>query len=391
MVRKRSSLLIPTFKKWSRLQRTLLGLKPLAPVKRTAAQKAASAARALQAATPAALARKSSPVRKPVAVRKPGVVCRPGGPKTLRPSALGAGDCRHLTFFAKPDGAAAMIRLSYALYWPKHADLASLPLMVMLHGCQQTVQDFAAGSRMNRLADKEGFAVLYPQQSRTRQSHRCWRWFQPDDRGGCLEADALALLIRDVLAQQPILDESRVYVAGLSAGAGMAALLALRHPETIAAVAMHSGPVVGDALDVRAGLRTMKQGATGEVAALVAPFANTDNTIRLPAMVLHGKEDAVVAPRNAQQLVEQFLHVNQLAGASPTSVKSMADGKTGAYRRTDYVRGRKTLVRWCELDHVGHAWSGGDEALKFNTRGGPDASVLIWRFVSAHRRTLAPV
>ncbi|MYZ45238.1 PHB depolymerase family esterase [Achromobacter sp. KS-M25] len=380
MARKRSSLLIPTLKKWSRLQRTLLGLGPLAPVKRSATRKKPlGGSRTLLAPKPTAL------------VRKPGVVRRPVGPKTLRPSALGAGDCRHMTFFAKPEGAAAMVRLSYALYWPKHADLANLPLMVMLHGCQQTVQDFAAGSRMNRLADKEGFAVLYPQQSRTRQSHRCWRWFQPDDRGGCLEADALAMLIHEVLAQHPLLDGSRVYVAGLSAGAGMAALLALRHPETIAAVAMHSGPVVGDALDVRAGLRTMKQGAEGEVAALVAPYANTANAIRLPAMVLHGKEDAVVAPRNAHQLVEQFLHVNQLTGAKPTSVKSLADGKTGAYRRTDYVKGRKTLVRWCELAHVGHAWSGGDEALKFNTRSGPDASVLIWRFVSAHRRTLAPV
>lgn len=381
---RRSFSLMPSLARWSRLQRALLGLGPTRPKVARAPRKKAAAPSSPKPASALASARKATPSR----VGKP-------RRKTPEQVALGAGESQSLAMYAKPPGANVHVRLSYTLYWPQSADAVAkatssqapaLPVMVMLHGCQQTVLDFATGTRMNRLADKHGFVVVYPQQARTRQSHRCWRWFQPDDAGGALEADALAILIQDILARHPALDPSRVYAAGLSAGAGMAALLALRHPTLIAALAMHSGPVVGDAQNVRGGLRTMQQGSETDAVDLIKGYLGQADSLDLPTLILHGARDAVVAPRNARQLVRQFLFVNGLDPAWPASTTLLAQGNAQAYRRHDYTQGRQTRVRWCELDRVEHAWSGGDEGVKFHTRSGPDASLLIWRFVSVHRR-----
>ncbi|WZB68490.1 PHB depolymerase family esterase [Achromobacter xylosoxidans] len=120
-------------------------------------------------------------------------------------------------------------RLTFARYTPPAAPRQGMPLVVMLHGCRQTALAFARGSRMNQWADAGGFMVLYPQQSMTRQVQRCWRWFQPDALHGGAEADLIAALIRAEVARHG-LDPQRVYIAGLSAGAGMAALVAMRHP-----------------------------------------------------------------------------------------------------------------------------------------------------------------
>ena len=114
-----------------------------------------------------------------------------------------------------------------------------MPLVVMLHGCQQSVDEFAQGTRMNLLADKHGFAVLYPEQSLRAHAHGCWHWYEDTDRAGRGEVNAVASLV-DALVDEHGFDASRVYVAGLSAGAGLASLLALHHPDRFAAVALHS-------------------------------------------------------------------------------------------------------------------------------------------------------
>ena len=131
-------------------------------------------------------------------------------------------------------------RLAFARYIPPGVPRQGMPLVVMLHGCRQTALSFAQGSRMNQWADAAGFMVLYPQQSMARQVQRCWRWFQPDALHGGGEADLIAALVRSEVGRHG-LDPTRVYIAGLSAGAGMAALVALRHPQLVAALAMHSG------------------------------------------------------------------------------------------------------------------------------------------------------
>src|SRR5690606_32636793 len=139
----------------------------------------------------------------------------------------------------------------------------------------------ALGSRMNRLADSKGFVVVYPQQTRRVQALRCWRWFQPDAAHGFAEADAIADLVRAVVMRHK-LDASRVYVAGLSAGAGMAGLAALRHPQLFAAVAMHSGAILGEAHNPGEGVRAMRRGTLQDPTGLIEPLVN--NTKRFPGM-----------------------------------------------------------------------------------------------------------
>ena len=277
-------------------------------------------------------------------------------------------------------------RLSFARYTPPAAPRQGMPLVVMLHGCRQTALAFARGSRMNQWADAGGFMVLYPQQSLARQVQRCWRWFQPDAQHGGGEADLIAALIRAEVARHG-LDPQRVYIAGLSAGAGMAALVALRHPALIAALAMHSGPVVGDAHTAAAGLHAMRRGSLKPVLPLLRDVADAAVfRLGMPAMILHGQMDPAVAPRNARQLFEQFRAVNGLAEDEPTVERVLGLGTERAYRRVDMLRNRKAVLRLCEISRIEHAWSGGDAAVRYHARGGPDASALIWRFFQGHRR-----
>lgn len=278
-------------------------------------------------------------------------------------------------------------RLSYGLYLPANrAEMTGLPLVVMLHGCHQSHLDFARGTRMNRLADAQGFVVVYPQQATRMQSQRCWRWFRPTPHHGLAEADAIADLAQHVVAQHG-LDASRVYVAGLSAGAGMAALVALRHPHWFAAVGMHSGAVAGDAQTVSAGLQTMRRGSTGDVAAQAARLLVGERPFPgMPAIILHGERDAAVAPRNASQLTQQFLALNQMDAGRMRPARVLAQGSPNEYVRKDYLRGSKAWVRVCQVQSLGHAWSGGDPEVKYHARLGPDASALMWRFFRMHRR-----
>ncbi|AOU92714.1 hypothetical protein LMG7053_05326 [Achromobacter ruhlandii] len=264
-----------------------------------------------------------------------------------------------------------------------------MPVVVMLHGCRQTALAFARGSRMNQWADAGGFMVLYPQQSMTRQVQRCWRWFQPDAQHGGAEADLIAALIQAEVARHG-LDPERVYIAGLSAGAGMAALVALRHPALIAALAMHSGPVVGDANNAAAGLHTMRRGSIKALPQLLQEVADPAVFhLGMPAMILHGQMDPAVAPRNARQLFEQFRAVNGLGAEVPTVERVLGLGTEKAYRRVDLLRNRKTVLRLCEITRVEHGWSGGDASVRYHARSGPDASALIWRFFQGQRRVAA--
>ena len=183
------------------------------------------------------------------------------------------------------------------------------------------------------------------------------------------------------------LDPERVYIAGLSAGASMAALVALRHPTLIAAVAMHSGPVVGDAHTAAAGLSTMRRGSVKPLLPLVQSVADPAVfQLGMPAMILQGQMDPAVAPRNAKQLFEQFRALNGLGAEDLPVERVLGLGTEKAYRRVDLVRGRKTVLRLCEITRVEHAWSGGDASVRYHARSGPDASALIWRFFQGQRR-----
>ncbi len=370
MARSFSSLFFKAAKKITRLQRTAMRMAAPKPARKraTAARKTAASAtagRAVKTARPAGTA---------------------GAGRAAAPEAasLGAGRWEASRQFTDKTGR----RLAFARYTPAcaTATAAGMPLVVMLHGCRQTAEAFARGSRMNQWADAGDFMVLYPQQSLARQVQRCWRWFQPDDDHGGAEADLIAALIRSEVVRHG-LDPERVYVAGLSAGAGMAALVALRHPSLIAAVAMHSGPVVGDAHNAGNGLSTMRRGSIKALAPLVQAVADPAVfDLGMPALILHGQLDPAVAPRNARQLFEQFRTLNAADPHALPIERVLGLGTEKAYRRVDVLRGRKTVLRLCEITRLEHAWSGGDPAIRYHARSGPDASALVWRFFQSQRR-----
>jgi poly(hydroxyalkanoate) depolymerase family esterase len=287
-------------------------------------------------------------------------------------------------------------RMTYWLYLPqrdKVQALKPLPLVVMLHGCTQTAPEFAQGSRMNALAQRKGFAVLYPQQLLSMDAHRCWQWYQRATQQGGGEAGLVAGLLTQVVAKHA-LDASRVYVAGISAGAALAQILALRYPFRIAAVGLHSGPVFGTADSRMSAFGAMQAGGGGHAAQAVQALAHGAGFPRMPAIILHGDADKVVRIANQQQVAQQMLLVNGIADLAPITTHTAARPKgrspRHAFQTQDYRVARKPIVSVCRIAGLDHAWSGGDGALRFNDSLGPDASALLWAFFAKHRR-LHPV
>ena len=200
----------------------------------------------------------------------------------------------------------------------------ALPLVVMLHGCTQYPDDFAAGTRMNELAQEEGFFVLYPAQAPRSNAHKCWNWFTPaDQRRGAGEPALIAGMTRHVMQTHRV-DTDRVYVAGLSAGGAMAAILAREYPDLFAAAGIHSGVPAGAAHDVASAFAVMKSGQRGGpslpaafplgTAALwsSATAASANDAIApggVPVIVFHGDADATVAPANGDAVVAAALAV----------------------------------------------------------------------------------
>lgn len=256
----------------------------------------------------------------------------------------------------------------------------------MLHGCAQSIDEFAEGTRMNLLADRFGFAVVYPEQSKHVHAHRCWHWYDASDTAGGAEARAVVSLV-DALVAEHGFDGERVYAAGLSAGAGLATLLAAQYPEHFAAVAMHSGPAFGDARSGITAMDIMRRGTRQDPILLVDEAVNVAAYPGMPAVIIHGDADHVVANANAEQLTAQFLRLNGLidANGERKAGEMREERKAGVVMR-DYVRGSRRVVRLCHVQSLGHAWSGGDDAVPFHSSKGPDASALIWEFFKHQRR-----
>lgn len=282
-------------------------------------------------------------------------------------------------------------RREYLLYVPRRsqyeAPTAGLPLVVMLHGCTQTPADFAAGTAMNRLADRQDFLVLYPGQSRTANQSVCWNWFKPGDQGARAgEPSIIADMTRDIVARYR-LDERRVYVAGLSAGGAMAAILANTYPDLFAAAGVHSGLPVGAAHDLPSALAAMKRGAAarGPLGSKGGfPVGGTQRNASppraVPTIVFHGKQDRTVHPSNAEQIVNTA--VSAWPDGALTSRQEAGRAPRGrAYTRTIHAdaAGNVMVERW-EVQGAGHAWSGGDPQGSYTDAQGPDASAEMVRF-----------
>ncbi|HEV7815854.1 MAG TPA: PHB depolymerase family esterase [Janthinobacterium sp.] len=288
-------------------------------------------------------------------------------------------------------------RLNYWLYLPaKELPEAfrakGRPLVVMLHGCEQTATQFAQGTRMNKLAERKGFAVLYPQQSLASHSQRCWKWYDKATQHGGGDVRLIAGLIEKVAAAYPI-DRSRIYICGISAGAGMANIVALNHPQLIAAVGLHSGPVFGAGHGPLGALGVMQHGASQRADGAIAEvLAHRPGFPQMPAILIQGQGDRVVRPINQTHLVRQSLLLNRAPADTSVSVALKPGGRPGsrnpanAHQIRDFYVGKKLLLRVAQIERLEHAWSGGDESLSFNTRAGPDASKMMLDFFSKHRR-----
>ena len=216
--------------------------------------------------------------------------------------------------------------------------------------------------------------------------HQCWHWYDPRQPAGGGEATAIVSLV-DTLVQEHGFDRSRVYLAGLSAGAGLAAQLAVSAPGRFAAVALHSGPAFGEARSGVAALDVMRRGLHHDPVALVERELEGRTHPGMPALIVQGGADAVVAPVNAEQLAVQFLRLNDLADAHGVRrgvVSHEHDGE--GYTVQDYRRDGASVVRLCQVSALDHAWSGGDDTVLFHSAIGPDASSMIWDFFESQRR-----
>jgi poly(hydroxyalkanoate) depolymerase family esterase len=288
---------------------------------------------------------------------------------------------------------------SYKLFVPGgHAGRAR-PLIVMLHGCSQSPDDFAAGTRMNEIAQERGFLVLYPAQAPRSNQSKCWNWFAPADQrrdGG--EPALLAELTRHVAATHGA-DPRRVYVAGLSAGAAMADILGREYPDVFAAVGVHSGLPQGAAHDVASAFAVMRNGvaSSGPVAAAM-PFprepararregasagASATASRAARTIVFHGDADPTVHPSNGNQVLDAALQRAGSDTVQTTTVKSAAAGR--AYTRTVHRRSgaapaEASLAEQWVIHGAGHAWSGGSSKGSYADANGPDASREMVRF-----------
>jgi poly(hydroxyalkanoate) depolymerase family esterase len=280
----------------------------------------------------------------------------------------------------------------YCLYVPAGLTATdAVPLLVMLHGCSQDGATLAAGTRMNALADLQRFIVLYPEQSLRANPLRCWRWFSRDTLDGAGDAALIATLVGRIVSRYPI-DASRVYVAGISAGGAMAAVLACCYGRLFAACAIASGMMYRAAESLRDAAAAMQQGsrASPDLVARAAAQSPSGNVAFVPALVIHGDEDSTVHPRNAGQIIEQLRAFARYAGsvADPLTESPevrVTEARRG-YRQQDYLQNKRIVLRKIIVEGMGHAWSGGDERHPFNDAAGPDASRLIWDFVSMFRR-----
>jgi poly(hydroxyalkanoate) depolymerase family esterase len=271
--------------------------------------------------------------------------------------------------------------LGYKLYIPSSYHGQTLPLVVMLHGCTQTADDFAAGTRMNLIAEERGCFVAYPEQPAAANPARCWNWFRREDQQrGEGEPSLIAGVTRRVMRAYQV-DSRRVYVAGLSAGAAAAAILGASYPDLYAAIGVHSGLACGAASDLPSAVAAMREGE------ITAPsfdpaMAGIDGETRIvPTIVFHGDQDLTVHPRNSTHVIAYWSNMSDLQA-------SVHQGRVPgghAYSRTVYrnASGDPILEQW-DIHGSGHAWSGGSAAGTFTDPQGPDASREMIRFFFEH-------
>jgi poly(hydroxyalkanoate) depolymerase family esterase len=271
----------------------------------------------------------------------------------------------------------------FKLYRPPSATFGErLPLLVILHGCGQDANAFAASTRMNTVAARERFCVLYVEQDRLANPQGCWNWFGTDSRRAYGEAAQIIKALDQVCMLHSV-DRARVAIAGLSAGASMAALVATRYPERFKAVAMHSCVLPGTAHSTLSGLGAMHgRGTTRPLAAAT----QTPGRRLPPLLVIHGSADAVVSPRNGRAATEAWA---EHADARPLTAREVQRGARYPMAATEFKHRRTVAATLVEVAGLGHACSGGAAAHAFSVPRGLDASRLVWAFAARQFRAEA--
>jgi len=264
---------------------------------------------------------------------------------------------------------------TYRLFIPSRYQEQPLPLVVMLHGCTQSPDDFAAGTRMNFIAEEQNCLVAYPAQPREANQAKCWNWFRTaDQQRGRGEPSLIAGITRRIMRDYSV-DPKRVYVGGLSAGAAAAAIMGATYNDLYAAIGIHSGLACGVATDLPSAFVAMRQGGGSDRSAI------SGDRPPVPTIVFHGDRDTTVHPNNGGQILEQSVRTMR-------TQKKVHRGQVQgghAYTRTilSDANGRAMLEHW-SIHGAGHAWSGGSPAGSYTDPRGPDATREMLRFFLEH-------
>ena len=273
-------------------------------------------------------------------------------------------------------------RRAYKLYIPTGYHGQPLPLIVMLHGCTQSPDDFAGGTRMNTLAEEHSCLVAYPAQAASANVSKCWNWFNPAhqqrDQG---EPSLIAGITRQVMCDYSV-DPRRVYVAGLSAGGAAAAIMGITYPDLYAAIGVHSGLACGAARDFPSAFSAMRQGDVGAVDRSRGVSKSEEARRTIPTIVFHGDQDSTVHPRNGDQVIAQASTIST-TGVQERVVKGRIPGGH-AYSRISFAASGETILEQWVIHGAGHAWSGGSPAGSYTDPQGPDASREMLRFFLEH-------
>jgi poly(hydroxyalkanoate) depolymerase family esterase len=272
--------------------------------------------------------------------------------------------------YSNPAGSRA-----YRLFIPSRYQGQPLPLVVMLHGCTQSPDDFAAGTRMNFIAEKQTCFVVYPAQRSEANQAKCWNWFRTaDQQRGRGEPSLIAGITRQIMRDYAV-DPARVYVGGLSAGAAAAAIMGATYHDLYAAIGVHSGLACGAATDLPSAFVAMRQGGGSDHR--IIPGDGPP----VPTIVFHGDRDITVHPNNGDHILEQSMRAT-------SAEKKVHRGQVPgghAFTRTIHTNasGRGIFEHW-NIHGAGHAWSGGNPAGSYTDPRGPDATREMLRFFLEH-------
>lgn len=309
-------------------------------------------------------------------------------PAFVRPAHASSGVWHEFTYVSS-QGDRNFFVYTPAGYQPQ----TSVPMIVMLHGCTQTVQDFATGTQMNQLADQKQFIVVYPQQSSFANSALCWNWFLSANQfRNSGEAGIIGGITRSVEQDTTdwTINTHRVYVAGISAGAAMAVIMGATYPDLFAAIGVHSGLEYQAATNAFAASAAQLDGGPDPVAQGDAAFNTMGSHARVvPTIVFHGTADNVVNPINGDEVVQQWMETDfdasngsynaNFSNPNSTTNGQVSGGHAFTVRRWKNSSGQEIQEYWT-VNGMGHAWSGGNSAGSFTDPAGPSATQAMYNF-----------